>query len=62
MSVFLICIYGKIISLPPPILAQIGGESVGFLLTFLISVMAGIVANFISKRLDEDSSGNEPKD
>ena len=39
-----------------------GGEYVDVIFSFLISVMAGVVANIISKWLDEDFTGNEPGD
>lgn len=49
--------------LPPPILARKGGERMEIVLTFLISVAAGVVANLISKWLDRDcSAGNEPEE
>jgi hypothetical protein len=30
-------------------------------LSFLLSVLAGIIANYISKRLDEREKGNKPE-
>lgn len=33
-----------------------------YILSFLISIMAGVVANSISKWFDGDNSGNEPED
>ena len=33
-----------------------------YILTFIVSVMAGVIANGISKWLDGDDSGNEPED
>ena len=48
--------------LPPPIPAWKGGEPMGYLLSFLISVAAGVIANCICKWLDGDDNGNQPKD
>lgn len=45
-----------------PILARKGGVRVELVLTFLISVAAGVTANLICKWLDRDDSGNQPKD
>ena len=48
--------------LPSPILARKGGQTMEYFLAFLISVTAGVLANYISKWLDRDCFGNEPKD
>ncbi|MBR6223128.1 MAG: hypothetical protein IKQ71_06790 [Lachnospiraceae bacterium] len=39
-----------------------GGGFMEVFLTFLVSVMAGVVANYISKRFDKDRFGNEPEE
>ncbi len=43
-------------------MAKKGGVTVEILITFLISVAAGVTANLICKWLDRDDSGNQPKD
>ena len=45
-----------------PILAGKGVLLIEYLITFLISVAAGVIANLISKWLDRDDNGNQPKD
>ena len=56
--------YDIILLLPPPTLAQEGGEILlEYLIAFIISVAASVVACFICKWLDsDDSDGNQPKE
>lgn len=56
--------YGIIQSLPPPTLAQEGGEFIlYYLISFIISVAASVVAYYICKWLDrDDPDGNQPKE
>lgn len=42
-----------------PNLAREGGTDV--ITTFILSVLAGVVANYISKWLDERGDGDEPR-
>ena len=55
-----VCEYAILSSLPPPALARKGGVLVT-LSMFILSILAGVIANYISKRLDERDDGNEPR-
>ena len=58
----ILCTSYIIMMLSPPVVAVKGGDAVEILLSFMISVMAGIVANYICKWLNRKAPDNRPED
>ena len=52
--------YAILCSLPPQTRQWEGGVSMSAT-SFILSIMAGVIANYISKWLDERGNGNEPE-
>ncbi len=53
--------YAILYALPPLYMAMERGGPMS-LTAFLLSIMAGVIANYISKWLDERDDGDEPRD
>ncbi len=54
--------YDILYRLPPLYMAMGRGVSVS-IITFILSILAGVIANYVSKRLDErETDGDEPRD
>ena len=53
--------YAILYALPPLYMAMERGVPMS-LTAFLLSIMAGVIANYISKWLDERDDGDEPRD
>ena len=54
--------YAILYALPPLYMAMGRGVSVS-IITFILSILAGVIANYVSKRLDErETDGDEPRD
>ena len=52
--------YGILNALPPLHMAMGGGVRMS-VIAFLLSIMAGVIANCINKWLDERDDGDEPR-
>jgi hypothetical protein len=53
--------YDILLNVATPRLARKGGVVLEIVISFLVSIMAGVIANYICKWFDGSDDGNEPR-